>query len=87
MTATCRAGRHIDTGQAPTFIHTDDDTECDHGRDAIPAITLTTVRDRLAAIHSELDNSLDGDGDRQYAAERTLYALGDLLNDITASTR
>jgi hypothetical protein len=32
-TATCRAGRRIDTGQAPTFIHVDDDTECDHGRD------------------------------------------------------
>ncbi len=33
---TCNAGRQIDTGQAPTFLHTDDGSECDHGR-AVPA--------------------------------------------------
>lgn len=38
MTSTlCRIGRAIDMGQAPTFIHTDDMSVCDHGRE-LPTI-------------------------------------------------
>ncbi len=29
--AQCKSGREIDTGQAPTFVHTDDGSECEHG--------------------------------------------------------
>ncbi len=32
MIVTCKADRKIDTGQAPTFVHLDDGSECEHGR-------------------------------------------------------
>jgi hypothetical protein len=55
-----------------------------HGDDGITITDPppTTLLARLEAIHDRLDTDLDGDGDRQYAAERALNAMRDLLDDI-----
>lgn len=47
----------------------------------------TTLFGRLAAIHDRLDTDLDGDTDRQYAAERALNAMRDLLDDMAREQR
>ena len=57
--------------------------------DAVPdsptasALALANFCAHLAAIHARLDADLDdGDSDRQFAAERALHAMGDLLDTI-----
>ena len=59
-TGTCHAGRTIDLGQAPTFVHLDDaGTVCEHGRyvtdyerECAATPQDTSVRSRTAPNHT-----------------------------------
>ncbi len=53
---TCNADRTIDVGQAPTFVHCDDDSVCEHGRTP-EAPQAPDARTRVVALLGENRNA------------------------------
>jgi archaellum component FlaC len=48
-------------------------------------MTLEEIAERIEAISDELNRVLEGDGDRQYAAEAALASLDSLAVDVRES--